>query len=107
MSGFDRRREGYESKFALDEEQKFKAVMRRNKLVGLWAARQLGLAGAAADDYAVSVAKADLQEAGDGDIIRKIGGDFARRGIGIGDDVIRAELDKSWHEAAQQVLGHA
>ena len=106
MSGFDRRREGFEGKFALDEEQKFKATMRRNKLVGLWAAEKLGLGGAAAEEYAVSAVKSDLKEPGDGDIIRKIAGDFAERGVSIGEDAIRAELDKRWHEAAMQVLGH-
>lgn len=106
MSGFDRRREGFEGKFALDEEQKFKAMMRRDKMVGLWAAEKLGLSGAAAEEYAVATAKSDLKEPGDADIIGKIATDFAARGVAIGADVIRAELEKSWHTAAMQVLGH-
>jgi len=106
MSGFDRRREGFEGKFALDEEQKFKATMRRDKLVGLWAAEKLGLTGAAAEEYAMAAAKSDLKEPGDNDIIGKIAGDFAARGVAVGEDAIRAELEKRWHEAAMQVLGH-
>jgi hypothetical protein len=106
MSGFDRRREGFEGKFALDEEQKFKATMRRNKLLGLWAADKLGLSGTAAEEYAVTVAKSDLKEPGDNDVIGKIASDFAGGGLTISEDAIRAELEKRWHEAAMQVLGH-
>ncbi|HSM19852.1 MAG TPA: DUF1476 domain-containing protein, partial [Hyphomicrobiales bacterium] len=64
MTTFDKRQEGFEAKFAHDEELKFKANARRNKLLGLWAAEKLGLSGPAADDYAFSVVKADFEEAG-------------------------------------------
>lgn len=102
MSGFDKRREGMEGKFALDEEQKFKATVRRNKMVGQWAAERLGLAGAAAEDYAASVVKADFQEPGDGDIIRKLNADFAAKGVAVSDDQIRAELDARMADAVAQ-----
>jgi hypothetical protein len=102
MSGFDKRREGMEAKFALDEEQKFKAIVRRNKMVGHWAAERLGLSGEAADDYAASVVKADFQEPGDQDIIRKLNADFAAKGVAVSDDQIRAELAARLVDAVSQ-----
>jgi len=102
MSGFDKRREGMETKFALDEEQKFKATVRRNKMVGHWAAERLGLSGEAADDYAASVVKADFQEPGDQDIIRKLNADFAAKGVVVNDDEIRAELTARMADAVSQ-----
>ena len=68
MSSFDKREEGFEKKFALDEEQKFKAEARRNKLLGLWVAEKLGMTGDAATAYAKEVVAADFEEAGDGDV---------------------------------------
>ena len=103
MSGFDKRREGMEGKFALDEEQKFKATVRRNKMVGQWAAERLGLAGADADEYAASVVKADFQEPGDQDIIRKLHADFAAKGVAVSDDQIRAELVARMADAVAHV----
>lgn len=76
MTTFDKREEGFEKKFALDEELMFKAAARRNKLLGLWAAEKLGLSGADAEAYAKSVVMADFQEAGDDDVFRKIKADL-------------------------------
>ena len=72
MTTFDKRQEGFEKKFAHDEELQFKANARRNKLLGLWAAGLMGVSGADAEAYARSVVIADLEEAGDGDVIRKV-----------------------------------
>ena len=72
MTTFDKREEGFEKKFALDEEQKFKAVARRNRLLGLWAAEQLGLTGDAATAYSKEVVAADFEEAGDQDVQNKV-----------------------------------
>src|ERR1700726_4967752 len=72
MTTFDKREEAFEKQFAHDEELKFKATARRNKLLGLWAAEKLGLGGAEADSYAKSVVMADFEEAGDHDVMRKI-----------------------------------
>ena len=72
MTTFDKREEGFEKKFALDEEQKFKAMARRNKLLGIWAAEKLGLSGPEAEAYAKEVVMADFEEAGDDDVLRKI-----------------------------------
>ena len=81
MTTFDKREEGFEKKFALDEEQKFKAEARRNRLLGLWVAEKLGLSGDAATAYAKEVVAADFEEAGDADVVRKVMGDLKAKGV--------------------------
>jgi len=81
MTTFDKREEGFEKKFAHDEELKFKAYARRNKLLGLWAAAELGKTGADADAYAKEVVLADFEEAGDNDVIRKVVTDLKSKGV--------------------------
>jgi hypothetical protein len=81
MTTFDKREEGFEKKFAHDEELKFKAYARRNKLLGLWAAAQLGKTGEDAEAYAKEVVMADFEEAGDEDVARKVITDLAAKGI--------------------------
>ena len=103
MSGFDKRREGYESKFAHDEELKFKATARRNKLVGLWAAGKLGLSGTAADDYAKEVVKADFEEAGDADVFRKLRRDFDAKKVDVSDHQISRHMEELMATAVEQV----
>lgn len=105
MSGFDKRREGYESKFAHDEELRFKATARRNKLLGLWAAEKLGLTGAAAEDYAKEVVKSDFEEAGDDDVFRKIRKDLDAKSVAVSDHQIRREMEDLLKVAADQILG--
>lgn len=77
MSTFDQREKDFERKFAHDEELRFKATARRNKLLGLWAAEKLGKSGADADAYAKEVVAADFEEAGDDDVLRKVAKDLA------------------------------
>ena len=103
MTQFDKREEGFEKKFALDEEQKFKAEARRNKLLGLWAAEKLGLTGDAATAYSKEVVAADFEEAGDGDVLRKIMGDFAAKNIAITEQAIRAKMSELMALAAAEV----
>ena len=103
MTSFDKRQEGFEKKFALDEEQKFKAEARRNKLLGLWAAEKLGHSGDAAAAYAKEVVAADFEEAGDGDVLRKVAGDLAARGISVNEIEVRAKMDALMAEAIVQV----
>lgn len=105
MSGFDKRREGYESKFAHDQDLKFKATARRNKLVGLWAAEKMGLTGTAADDYAKEVVKADFEEAGEEDVFRKIRRDFDAKKLAISDHQIRREMEDLMTTAVEQIQG--
>jgi hypothetical protein len=81
MTTFDKREEGFEKKFAHDEELQFKAMARRNKLLGLWAAEKLGKTGADADAYAKEVVLADFEEAGDNDVLRKVAADLKPKGI--------------------------
>ncbi|MGY4350755.1 hypothetical protein ACVWXM_007248 [Bradyrhizobium sp. GM7.3] len=83
MSTLDKREEGFEKKFALDEEQKFKAEARRNRLLGLWAAEKLGITGDAATAYAKEVVAADFEEAGDADVLRKVMADFAAKNVAV------------------------
>ena len=103
MSTFDKREEGFERKFAHDEELRFKASARRNKLLGLWAAGLMGLEGDAATDYAKQVIKADFEEAGDDDVFRKIRGDFDAKGIDQSDHQIRRQMDELMAEAMTQI----
>ena len=81
MTTFDKREEGFEQQFAHDEELRFKATARRNKLLGLWAAEKLGLKGAEADSYAHSVVISDIEYVGKHDIARKIRKDFDAKGV--------------------------
>jgi hypothetical protein len=103
MTTFDKREEGFEKKFALDEEQKFKAEARRNRLLGLWAAEKLGMSGDAASTYAKEVVAADFEEAGDGDVLHKVAGDFAKKGVGISEGDVRAKMSELMAVAAAQV----
>jgi hypothetical protein len=103
MTTFDKREEGFEKKFALDEAQKFKAEARRNKLLGLWAAEKLGKSGADADAYAKEVVASDFEEAGDSDVLRKLVGDFAAKGVAVTEADIRAKMGELMAVAAAQV----
>jgi len=103
MTTFDKREEGFEKKFALDEEQKFKAEVRRNKLLGLWAAEKLGLSGDAATAYSKEVVAADFEEAGDQDVQNKVVKDFAAKGVAIAAQEVRAKMDELMAQAAAQV----
>jgi hypothetical protein len=103
MTQFDKREEGFEKKFALDEEQKFKAEARRNRLLGLWAAEKLGMSGDAATAYAKEVVAADFEEAGDGDVQRKVFGDFAKKGLAITEAEVRLKMDELMATAVMQV----
>lgn len=103
MTSFDDREKAYEQKFAQDEELKFKASARRNRLLGRWAAEKMGLTGDAVEDYAKSVVLADLEEPGDEDVFRKIRGDFDDKGIEQSDHQIRRTMQELMIEAAQQI----
>ncbi len=104
MSSFDKREEAFEKKFALDEEQKFKATARRNRKLGAWVANQIGLTGAEAETYAKSVVAADFEEAGDDDVFRKVRGDLDANGKqSVSDADIRAKMDALLIEAAAEI----
>jgi hypothetical protein len=94
MSTFDKREEGFEKKFAHDEELRFKATARRNKLLGLWAAEKLGKTGADADAYAKDVVMSDFEEAGDDDVMRKVKADLDAAGVAQSEHQIRRTMDE-------------
>lgn len=103
MSQMDKRGQDFERKFALDEEQKFKAMNRRNKLLGLWAAEKLGKTGADADAYAKEVVASDFDEAGDDDVLRKVLADLTAGNVAITDAELRTKMDALIAEAVAQV----
>jgi hypothetical protein len=103
MSGMDKRQEGFEKKFAHDEEMQFKAAARRNKLLGLWAAEKMGLSGDEAAAYAKSVVMADFEEAGDDDVFRKIRADLDAKKVEQSDHQIRRTMDELMATAIEQM----
>ncbi|CAN5312430.1 DUF1476 domain-containing protein [soil metagenome] len=103
MTTFDQRKDAFENKFAHDEELRFKATARRNKLLGLWAAEKLGKSGAEADAYAKSVVVADFEEAGDEDVVRKVKGDFASASVTVADEEIRRVMTELLIRAAEEI----
>ena len=103
MTTFDDREKGFERKFALDEELKFRATARRNKLLGLWAAEQLGLSGDEAQAYAREVVKADLAQPGEEDVFQKVRSDFDAKGINQSDHQIRRMMGELMAAAVTQI----
>ena len=103
MASMDERKDAFEKKFAHDEELKFKAEARRNKLLGLWAAEKLGKTGEAAEAYAKEVIMADFQEIGDDDVFRKIRADFDAAGVEQSDHQIRRTMEELMAQAIESV----
>jgi hypothetical protein len=103
MTTFDKREEGFEKKFAHDEELRFKANARRNKLLGLWAAEKIGLSGPAADAYAKEVVVADFEEAGDDDVFRKVKKDLDDKKVAVSDEQLRAMMTDLMATAIDQI----
>jgi hypothetical protein len=103
MTTFEKRKDAYESKFARDEELRFKAMARRNKLLGLWAAEKLGKSGDEAAAYAREVIRSDMEEAGDEDVFRKLRGDFDAAGVDQSDHQIRRTMEEKLAEAVSQI----
>ncbi|MET0667175.1 MAG: DUF1476 domain-containing protein [Methyloceanibacter sp.] len=103
MNTFEDRQKGFERKFAMDEELRFKSTARRNKLLGLWAAEKMGLSGDEAQAYAREVIKADLSEPGEEDVFRKIRADFDAKGVDQSDHQIRRHMADLLGEALNQI----
>jgi hypothetical protein len=103
MTTFDKREEGFEKKFAHDEELRFKATARRNKLLGLWAADKLGLAGESAETYAKEVVASDFEEPGDHDVFRKVRKDFDAKGVAASDEELRQMMNELLAKAVAQL----
>jgi hypothetical protein len=103
MSTFDEREKGFERKFALDQDLKFKAEARRNNVLGAWAAEKLGITGDAVAEYKKEVRRADLEEAGDDDVFRKIRADFDAKGVNISDEELRAQMITSMEQVIADI----
>jgi hypothetical protein len=103
MTSFKDREKSFEKKFVMDEELKFKAESRRNRLLGQWAAAKLGLSGAEVDDYIKAVRKADLAQKGDEDVFQKIKKDLADKGLSVPDGEVRKVMDDFLADAARQI----
>ena len=104
MSQFDDRERAFETKFAHDEEMKFRVLARRNRLLGEWAARKMGLSQEETDSYSKDVVRADFEEAGDGDVIRKVLGDLTAAGVETDESEIRQTLEHKTVEAKRQLM---
>jgi hypothetical protein len=104
MSGaFEKREKGFETKWAHDEELRFKVFARRNKLLGLWAAGEMGTAGAAADAYAREVIAADFEKPGEEDVFEKVRRDFDAKKIAVSDHMLRRKMEELLDEAKLQI----
>ena len=103
MTTFDKREEGFEKKFAHDEELRFKANARRNKMLGLWAAEKLGLAGDAANAYAKEVVMSDFEESGDNDVLKKVKKDLEAKGLASSEEDIRRTMTDLMEKAIAEI----
>ena len=104
MSGpFEKREKGFETKWAHDEALRFRVFARRNKLLGLWAAAEMGVTGPAAESYAKEVIASDFEKAGDEDVFEKVRRDFDGKGVALSDHMLRRKMDELLETAKHQV----
>ena len=103
MTTFDDRERAFEAKHALDQEQEFKAIARRNKMLGLWAAEKMGLSTESAEQYAAAVVRADMEQPGEEDVFRKIAGDFKASGLTVSEGELRSKMDELASIAREQI----
>ena len=103
MTTFDKREDAFEKQFAHDEELKFKATARRNKLLGLWAAEKLGLKDAEAESYALSIVMAEVEGSGDGDIMQKLRKDFDAKSVAQSDHQIERTMNELMARAVADI----
>lgn len=104
MTSFDDREKAFETKFARDEEMAFRVTARRNRLLGQWAAAQMGLTPEETDAYAKAVVQADFEESGDDDVVRKLLGDLLAAGIETDEGIVRQALEAQTVEARRQLM---
>jgi hypothetical protein len=103
MSTFDDREKGFERKFALDQEQEFKASARRNRMLGEWAAGLMGLSEDRVPTYAQAVVRSDLELPGDEDVLRKVFEDLKGAGVQVSEGEVRMKMDELLAQAREQV----
>ena len=104
MTQFDDRERAFETKFAHDEEMKFRITARRNRLLGEWAARQMGLSEAESESYAKDVVRSDFEEAGEHDVVRKVLGDLTSAGVDCDEDKVVEALRNKEIDARRQII---
>lgn len=104
MTQFDDRERAFEAKFARDEEIQFRIAARRNRLLGEWAARQMGLTNEEAESYAKDVIRSDFEEAGEHDVIRKVLGDLTAAGVDTDEEKVREALRNKEIDARRQII---
>lgn len=103
MTTFDEREKSFEKKFAHDQDLKFRAESRRNKLLAEWAGAKLGITGAALEDYIKAVRKADLAQKGDEDVLEKVRADFEAKGVPMTAAEIRKAMTDFLAQAVAQI----
>jgi hypothetical protein len=103
MTTFDEREQAFEAHFALEQALEFKAIARRDRRVGEWAGKLMGLEGKALEDYAASIVREDLKEPGDEDVFRKLHNDLSASGIEVRDSAIRSEMDRLLAQAREEI----
>ncbi|MFN3513578.1 MAG: DUF1476 domain-containing protein [Phenylobacterium sp.] len=103
MPIFDDRERGFEGKFALDQEQEFKAGARRNRLLGQWAAGLMGLGEDSVEEYAKAVVRSDFELPGDEDVLRKVFEDLKGSGVQITEGEVRMKMDELLAQAREQI----
>jgi hypothetical protein len=104
MTTFDERERAFENKFKTDEELRFKVSARRDRLLGLWAAQQMGKSGADADAYASDLVSIDVEKAGDDEVVDKVGNDLRAAGMPVADHTVRARMHEFFETARKQVM---
>jgi hypothetical protein len=104
MTQFDDRERAFEAKYARDEEMQFRVIARRNRLLGEWAARQMGLTEAEGESYAKDVIRSDFEEAGEHDVIRKVLGDLTAAGVEMDEERVREALRNKEIDARRQII---
>jgi hypothetical protein len=103
MANFDEREKGFENKFKHDEELRFKATARRNRLLGEWAAGLMGMSGDEVVAYAKEVVKSDFERPGDDDVLEKVLGDLQAKGVDSSEHIVRKRMDDLMSEAVRQI----
>lgn len=103
MTTFDDREQAFEAHYALEEELEFKAIARRDRRVGEWAGKLMGLEGQALEDYAASIVREDLKQPGDEDVFRKLHNDLTASGVEVSDSAIRTEMDRLLASAREEI----
>jgi hypothetical protein len=105
MTSFDDREKGFEKKFAMDAELKFKAESRRNKMLAEWVGAKLGIVGEELEQYVKDVRRADFEEDGDDDVFRKVKGDLEAKGVQVPDEELRQAMDTMLAKAVEELSG--